>query len=186
MGAHLGRERLHRAPATARLRRDDGLVGAPGRPRRLEVWAALVDGRGDGEGGGGEGGGGGGEGGGGSEGGGGGKQALDELLNVRPSLHGFSMEPLRAHLQALSPTPPLTATPTLTRTCKRRRSALRRRCSLLSCALRTSSARSTASSSSAPPQPPRQVSVSVTPTSLALGRWRQEHHRTRRMSREHH
>ena len=92
-------------------------------PRRLEVWAALVDGRGDGEGGGGEGGGGGGEGGGGggeggggSEGGGGGKQALDELLNVRPSLHGFSMEPLRAHLQALSPTPPLTATLTLTLT----------------------------------------------------------------------
>ena len=85
-------------------------------PRRLEVWAALVDGRGDGEGGGDEGGGGGGEGGGGSEGGGGGKQALDELLNVRPSLHGFSMEPLRAHLQALSPTPPLTATLTLTRT----------------------------------------------------------------------
>ena len=72
-------------------------------PRRLEVWAALVDGRGDGEGGGGEG-------------GGGGKQALDELLNVRPSLHGFSMEPLRAHLQALSPTPPLTATLTLTLT----------------------------------------------------------------------
>ena len=59
--------------------------------------------------------------GGGSEGGGGGrrggdsgdgcggKQALDELLNVRPSLHGFSMEPLRSHLQAAQPLLPLDA-----------------------------------------------------------------------------
>ena len=37
----------------------------------------------------------------------GGKQALDELLNVRPSLHGFSMEPLRSHLQAAQPLLPL-------------------------------------------------------------------------------
>ena len=79
-------------------------------PRRLEVWAAIVDGRG----GGGSGGGGsvdGGDGCGGDSGDGcGGKQALDELLNVRPSLHGFSMEPLRAHLQAAQPLLPLDVT----------------------------------------------------------------------------
>ena len=71
-------------------------------PRRLEVWAAIIDGRG----------GGGSEGGGGGHGGDsgdgcGGKQALDELLNVRSSLHGFSMEPLRSHLQAAQPLLPL-------------------------------------------------------------------------------
>ena len=58
-------------------------------PRRLEVWAALVDGRGDGEGGGDEGGGGGGEGGGGGgEGGGGGGEGggvVDSLASIRKS-----------------------------------------------------------------------------------------------------
>ena len=84
-------------------------------PRRLEVWAAIVDGRGGGGSGGGGSEGGGSEGGGGGRRGGdsgdgcGGKQALDELLNVRPSLHGFSMEPLRSHLQAAQPLLPLDA-----------------------------------------------------------------------------